>query len=161
MSEERGPLGKLILLRRGREEAGRHALTRAIEAEERAQAAEADLAARHRAVERRLTRLREPPGEQPPAQVLQFQSRLQRTLWAMEVRVQVLLAEMRGERIGLQEATARARAELAVARRAREQAQERAAAIRGDRRRRREQLEELAQDDAPGRPGGAGPRGSG
>ena len=79
----------------------------------------------------------------------------------MEVRVQVLLAEMRGERIGLQEATARARAELAVARRAREQAQERAAAIRGDRRRRREQLEELAQDDAPGRPGGAGPRGNG
>lgn len=159
MSDEHGPVGKLVLLRRVREEAERDAVAGAVEAEGRARAAEAELVARHRALEERLSSAREEPGiEQAPAQVLQFQSRLQRTLWAMQVHVQVLLAEMRGERIGLEEATARARADLAAARRAREQAQERAAEIRRQRRRRREQLEEQAQDDAPGPPGMEPPR---
>jgi hypothetical protein len=155
-----GRMGALILLRRVREEAERRELAAASEAEERARAAEADLDGRRRAVEDQLSRLRgEPSGEQPPAQVLQFQSRFERTLWAIQVRMEMLLATACGERITAAEAAARARAELAAARRAREHLCERQAAVRREQRRRREQAEEDARDGSLAGFGTAGGKG--
>ncbi len=148
-------MGKLILLREVREAAAREALALAAAAEDRAREAEATLEGRRRELEDRRSSLeREPPGEQPPAEVLQFRGRATRMLRALEVDVQVRLAAMRGERISAEEAARRVEAKWLAARRARERLQERQAAAREERKRGREAAEEGARDDLPAGPGG-------
>jgi hypothetical protein len=136
-------LGALILLSRAREEAQRRDMATTSQAETRAREAEAELDARRRTAGERISQLRdEAPGEQPPAQVLQFRSRAERTLREVQVQLQALLAAMRGERITAAEASARAKVALAAARREREHLEERLAKLRRERRRRREEAEE-------------------
>jgi hypothetical protein len=143
MRSGEGAMGKLIVLRQVRERNAREALAGAAEAEARARAAEADLEARRRQAQERREHLKqEAGGEQPRAQVLQFRSRFERTLRSIEMSAGILLAQKRGDRIRAEEATARARATLAAARRAREQIEERLEEARLARRRRRERAEE-------------------
>jgi len=164
MTDGEGAMGKLVLLRQVREEVERRALAAAAGAEARAREAEVWVEEERRDLALQLDRVRGGPADdQPPAQVLQLRTRLERRLRARQGSVELRLAQVRRERIGSEEAMVRARAELAVARRAREQAQERAEAIRRERRRRRQQAEESAGDDlgTRRRPGGGGSDGSG
>ena len=155
MNGDGGPTGKLLLLRRVREEREREALARASEAERRAQAGEEAAEARRRAVEEQLSRAREESGAVlPPAQVLQFRSRRLRQLLSALEAVEVQFAAARGERMGAAEAAGRVQASLAQARRAREQIQERLEVAHRDHQRRRERAEEQAQDDLPPPAGG-------
>ncbi len=162
MRDEAGPMGKLILLHRVREEAEREALARAADAEARAQAHQESADARVRLTREEQLRVQgEAAGEQPLAQVLQFRSRALRQIEALLVWTEAQAAAARGERISAAEAAARVRASLAAAHRACEQLQERLAAARRQRRRRREQVQERAQDDTPGPRGGPGPSNDG
>ena len=152
MSDEEGAMGKLILLRRMREEAERRALARAAEREVRARSEERLAEKRGRQAARDLWRAeREDAGERPLAQILQFQSRSLRQLRAMLESLERAHAAARGERIGASEASDQVRASLAAARRARELLQERLASARRDRRRRRQGIEDEAREDR-GRP---------
>jgi hypothetical protein len=65
----------------------------------------------------------------------------------MEAHLQALLAAARGERIGAEEAAARARLELAAARRARERLEDRLSAMERARRKVREQRADDDRDD--------------
>lgn len=163
MSEERGSMGKLVLLRRIREEREREALAGAARAEERARSREEAAEDRRSAAAAELARASQESGGDPPqVEVLQFRSRFMRRLQALAVQVEVEVAAMRGERIDAAEAAARIRASLAQTRRARECLEERLAAARRERGRARERAEAGARDDAPGPPdseGGPGSRG--
>jgi hypothetical protein len=90
-------------------------------------------------------------GDQPAAQLLQFQSRSMRQFRSMLEKLERMHAAALGERIGAAQAADRVQASLATARRAREQLQERLAAARREHRQRRERAEDDAQDDR-GRP---------
>ncbi len=161
MSEERGPMGKLVLLRRIREEREREALADAARAEDRARSREQAAEDRRSAAAAELARAsQESGGNRPQAQVLQFRSRFMRRLQALAVQVEVEVAAMRGERLDAAEAGARIRASLAKTRRARERLEERLAGARRERGRARERAEEGTRDDAPGPPGGEGGPGS-
>lgn len=157
MSQERGPMGKLVLLRRVREEREREALADASRAEERARSRERAAEDRRSAAAAELARAsQESGGDRPQAQVLQFRSRFLRRLQALAVQVEVEVAAMRGERLDASEAAARIRDSLARTRRARERFEERLAGARRERDRASERAEEEARVDAPGPPGGEG-----
>jgi hypothetical protein len=151
MSDETERLGKLILLRRVREEAEREALAGASQVEARAREGEQAAERRRKAVEDELARRRqEDPGERPIAQVLQLRHRALRRVEVALAWSEAQAGAARRERIGAAEAAARIRARLAAARRARELMEERQAAARLEQRRRCEAAEEQARDDEPG-----------
>jgi hypothetical protein len=162
MNGKEGRLGKLILLRQAREEAGRRALEQARAAEARAEAAHREAAARRDAATEALAHTRQAPcGEDPPAQVLQFRSRWSRMMEQWVAATEAMMVEVRADRIAQAEAVQRRCAELVTSSDEGRRLVERLKAERRAHGRRRERAAERARDDLPrrgedGDPGGDG-----
>lgn len=150
MTAER--MGKVLLLRRIREEEERGAVASAAAAEACAIEREASAEAQRSGVAETLSRAeREGSPGGAAAQLLQLQARFLLRLRSLERALEGRLAAARGERSGASEAAGRARASLATSRRSREALEQRWEAARLDARRRAEQRgAEQAQDDRTG-----------
>ncbi len=152
MKREEGVMGKLILLERTREEAAREALAGANEEEDRARTAEREAEERRRRAVEAIETVRRDPLRAEPAQILLFRSRAERKLERIATAVELRVAELKNQRMSVEQARARVQARWEASRKRRERLEEKRDAARAEARKRREDAVEREQDDRPVRP---------